>query len=275
MEIADTTVFGDGIISLENRTEQSITFSRDGKIAVFSVLKGRKANRNFWVLMQSEFINGHWKQPVECPFSGIFSDYGPFFSPNDHSMYFTSRRPVNIQDTISKPDYDIWKVTFKNGIWGKPIRLANYINTNTEEYAVSASNNKLIICAGSNDTIHRSDFFVAMRKDECMERGTLIRLTYPPNSDMWEGQPYIDPDEKFILFNYTDTTRMSNEDIFVSYHINQKWTAPTRLNSRINSSQNEFMSCLSPDGKYIFFGRNGQLYVTRFSNAVEEEKRSR
>lgn len=187
MTIADTTVFAPDVISMDNRTEQALTFSDNWNLAIFSVLKGTKANRNFWALMQSAYKDGAWQQPVECQFSGVYSDYGPYFSPNDNSLYFTSRRPVNAYDTIAKPDYDIWKVEFKNGIWNTPKRLANFINTNTEGYSISVSNQHLFICAGSTDTVHRSDFFIINRSDEFIENASLKRMTSPPNSDMWEG----------------------------------------------------------------------------------------
>lgn len=272
LAIADTTVFAPSIISIESRTEQGITFSKDGNFVVFSILKGRKANRNFWVLMQSAYKDGAWQQPVECQFSGVYSDYGPYFSPNDNSLYFTSRRPVNAHDTIVKPDYDIWKVEFKNEIWDTPKRLTNSINTNTEEYSISVSNQHLFICAGSTDTVHRSDFFIINRSDEFNENVSLERMTSPPNSDMWEGGSYVDPKEKFILYNYTDTSETANEDIYISYNKNHMWTTPQKLNSQINTSKNEFMGSLSANNKVIFFSRNGQFYMLEFSKVLKNEK---
>lgn len=270
--LADTTIFAPDIISIENRTEQAITFSNDGKLAIFSVLNGRKSNRNFWVLMQSVYLDGAWQEPVECPFSGVYSDYGPYFSPNDNALYFTSRRPENVNDTLAKPDYDIWKVECKNGIWDTPKRLANSINTTTEEYSISVSNVHLFICAGSTDTVRRSDFFTINRSDEFSEQASLERMTSPPNSDMWEGGSYIDPNEKFIVFNYTDTTESASEDLYISYFKNQEWTAPKKLNAQINTDKNEFMGALSTNKKELIFSRNGQFYRTKFSKILKNVK---
>jgi Tol biopolymer transport system component len=264
----DTAVFAPGIISLENRTEQSIAFSNDGNTVYFSVLEGRKAGRNFWVMMQSEYKNGIWQHPIQCEFSGHYSDYGPYFSPDGNSLYFTSKRPVNEQDTLAKADYDIWKIEKKNGGWSNPKRLATSINTDNEEHSISVSDTHLTICASSNDTVHLSDFFMIKRTEEFNNNSKIERLGNPPNSLMWEGQSFIDPHEKYILFSYTDTSETANEDIYISYKNKNKWTTPKKLNSLINTEANEYMHCLSPDGKFIFFGRNGQIYMAEFSKSL-------
>ena len=267
--ISDTMLFAPGIISDTGRYEQSVSFSPDGSVAYFSVHAGRKAGRNFWIIMQSKYINGQWQLPDTCSFSGQFSDYGPFLSPDGSTLYFSSRRPVNEGDTTLKNEYDIWKVSVSGNEFGKPKRLADGINTNMEEYSIAAGKNNLYICARRNDSLDRSDIFTVPVSEEDNLFASIKNLGDKVNNEMWEGQPYVNADETMLFFSHAGEGEGANEDIYVCTKDNGNWSKPKKLNGIVNTTQNEFMHFVTPDGKYLFFGRNKNILIVKIENAIK------
>jgi Tol biopolymer transport system component len=80
--------------------------------------------------------------------------------------------------------------------------------------------------------------------------------------------PYIAPDESFIIFASNRPNGISEADMFlrdggsqeldlyISYNKgNNTWTTPKNLGKGINTKAWEFGPTLSPDKKYLFFTR--------------------
>ena len=73
-----------------------------------------------------------------APFSGQYSDYDPFVTPDGSRLLWISNRPV---DGKEKEDYDIWMVEKKDrglGLAGSPRRPDD---TNAEEFYPSVAAN--------------------------------------------------------------------------------------------------------------------------------------
>lgn len=74
------------------------------------------------------------------------------------------------------------------------------------------------------------------------------------NTKYFEGDPYIAPDESFLIFtSYNRPDGLGDGDLYISFNQNGHWTAPKNLGAPINSSALDFCPNRSPDGKYFFF----------------------
>jgi Tol biopolymer transport system component len=72
------------------------------------------------------------------------------------------------------------------------------------------------------------------------------------NSSKSEGDPFISPDEDYLIFRgYTNS--LGRGDLYISYRINEKWTEPENLGEPINSMHHEMCPYVTPDGKYFIF----------------------
>jgi Tol biopolymer transport system component len=74
------------------------------------------------------------------------------------------------------------------------------------------------------------------------------------NSDIDEIDPFIAPDESYIIFLRRDRENSSNTDLFISFRKNDgSWTKAKNMGEPINSNALEICPSISPDGKYFFF----------------------
>ncbi|MEO8588991.1 MAG: hypothetical protein ABI432_06470 [Flavobacteriales bacterium] len=256
---ADSAVFLPGHVSLPDRVEQGITFSPSGDTLVFSTIIGRRNDRNLWAMLWCARVNGNWTIPDTLPFSGTFSDYGPAFAPDGGTLYFSSRRPIADTTAVIPTDYDLWKVDLAAETWGTAVRLANGVNTNGNEYSVTASRTHLVFCADRNDALGRSDLFTVERVDELNEFAGVRNMGAPVSSPMWEGAAYLSTNGDGLWWNHVDEGHSASEDILHSQLIEGRWTLPVPLGGRINTDANEFMHCATQDGRRIFFGRHGDI----------------
>jgi Tol biopolymer transport system component len=257
---ADTSIFLPGIISHPDRVEQGITFSPSGDTLVFCAITRRERSRNVWTMFSSIYRSGHWSMPETLSFSGIYSDYGPAFSCDGKGLYFSSRRPVIGTDTVPA-DYDIWVSEIGQNGWGPPRRLADGVNTLGNEYSVGVSEGELIICSDRHDRSGATDLFSVDIGEQFNDFTTRYNLGRTINTPYWEGRAFVSCDGRELWWNHTGDGPEANEDLMYSDRSKDGWSRPMRLNSTINTPANEYMQCVTPDGRFIFFGRHGDIMI--------------
>jgi hypothetical protein len=81
------------------------------------------------------------------------------------------------------------------------------------------------------------------------------------NTVDFEVDPFIAPDERYIIFARIDKERTGNFDLFISFKKKDgAWTRAENMGDKINSNRSEFCPTVSPDGKYFFFTSNRSIY---------------
>lgn len=86
------------------------------------------------------------------------------------------------------------------------------------------------------------------------------------NSQYFDFAPVISADEQVMIFTsrrpgslgtVDPTTGMYNEDIYISYKANGKWTTPKNMGNIINTEHHDASIGLSADGKILFIYKDG------------------
>jgi hypothetical protein len=90
-----------------------------------------------------------------------------------------------------------------------------------------------------------------------------VILPYPINyantTQTW-GDPFVSPDESYIIFKSIRAEGFGGNDIYISYKkLNGTWTNPKNLGSKINTQYDETSGDITPDGKYMTFGSNKDM----------------
>ncbi|MBS1601064.1 MAG: PD40 domain-containing protein [Bacteroidetes bacterium] len=163
-----------------------------------------------------------------------------------------SNRPVHSGEPV-KPDWDIWRVEIGSHGWGQPVHLDSPVNSSSSEYFPTiADNGNLYFGSGRKGGRGRSDIYVA--------RWTGAGYAEPENlgdsintADN-EYEPYIAPDESYLVFMATYPNGIGNADFFLSRRINGVWEKARRLPEPVNSSATEWGGKMTRDGRYFFFG---------------------
>src|SRR6266540_969037 len=163
--LPEPILFGEGTISTGDM-ELNAAFTPDGRTLYFTK---RTPKYQFWVIVVSHFQRGRWSEPEVAEFSGQYSDFDP------------------------------WVVEKKGTGWSAPMPLAEPVNTKAQEFYPSvASNGTLYFSSGREGGKGRGDIYRARLVDgkyaEPENLGDAI------NSQYFEGDPYIAPDESYLVF---------------------------------------------------------------------------
>jgi Tol biopolymer transport system component len=247
-------IFAQGIVSTA-QGEFNAAFSPDGKEFYFSVNEpgGRETMR----FMTQE--NDRWTPPQPAPFVSPQNDCDPIFSFDGRRLYFISTRPK--KERSRSRDWDIWYVEKIDGGWSEPINIGSPVNSDVDEYYVSLTKDGTIYFA-SNRAGGLGSFDIYRSRLVEGQYAKPENLGAAINTKYLEHDPFIAPDESYILFTSVDRPGgFGTGDLYISTR--QKdgtWTKSKNLGKAFNTNGYDFCPIVSPDGKYFFFTRKGDIF---------------
>jgi Tol biopolymer transport system component len=239
-------LFGNGIVSTAE-DDLNAAFSPDGKTVFFT----RNFPRNrLGIILYSEYKNKKWTTPRIAPFSGLATDYDPFFSHDGSKIFYCSNRGENGK---AKGDFDIWYVEKTADGWSAPKSAGAAVNSAVDEFYPSlASDGTLYFSSNRPGGKGSYDIYRARWADG--------KFTEPENLGEGVNTPsveldnYISPDQKFLVFAANGRKDdLGGGDLYISQNKNGIWTPSRNLGAPINSPAREYCPIGSPDGKYFFF----------------------
>lgn len=239
-------LFAPGMISTHGHFEFACTFSPDGKEFYFT-RRADDGGRN--VIMVSTFLVDGWTAPDTAEFSKEGSDHEPHISPDGKNLYFGTTR---IKPGDDSPSYGIWVLNKSETGWSDP------------EYAVDG----MYASATQEGSLYVTDIsglteggIVKFTPKEGVF-GNPVRLGGGVNDPENGIHPFISPDERFLLFDGYRKVGFGGEgDIYVAFRDeDHSWSDAYNLGEEVNGPGTDFCASLSPDGKYIFFTKNRDIY---------------
>jgi Tol biopolymer transport system component len=240
-------IFAPSIIS-HGFHENGIAFCTDGNELFYSTSDNKYTSKTFIYLKKE---NNKWSTPEIAPFSGSYYDHSIFFSPDNKKLFFSSMRPFS-SNSDSKGDLDIWVIEKDGHSWGKPVHLDSPINTAKSEQITSIAANGTIYLRTNYEG--RGKWAIYISRLEKGKYTAAEKLDKTINKGYNEGNPFIFPDESFLLFKSSKPGGYGNTDLYVSFRQkDNSWGEPINLGEKINSPEYELEPRLSPDGKYLFF----------------------
>ena len=236
-------------------------FAKKGKIFLF------RGSINF---MDSVFImeeiEGRWTSPQKILFLSPHEDRHFILAPDGTKIFFTSRRPV---DSRGEPEEhpNLWVVENRISGWSLPQLLEAPINTDQAEfYSTVTENSTLYFTRSASD--ERADIYRSPLVNGEYSRAEV--LPKPVNTKYVDGDPYIAPDESYMIFLSDRPEGFGQHDFYISFRLKDgTWTQPKNLGKDINSDGNDVCPLVTDDGKYFFFGSNRTgRYEIYWVNAV-------
>lgn len=285
--------FAEGVVSTKGR-ELNAVFTPDGREFYFT----RHGEDRRWTIMRLAIEDGRWSPPRPASFSGRWSDVDLFITADGRRLYFCSNRPL--QGDTPK-DFDIWVCERSSDGWGEPRNVGSPVNSASNEFYPSLTCDGTLYFQSSRpggpglSDIWRSRLVDGRYADaEC--------LPSPVNSAASEGDALVGADESFLIVSVTlgerersGSTRAAaavrRDDVisgaapppppppaapglFLSLRgDDDTWSPLVSLGAAINTTD-AGVNCqmLSPDGRYLFFTRGGDIYWVDAA-VVEEAKR--
>jgi hypothetical protein len=213
-------------------------------------------------------VNNQWTKPEVASFSGMYKDLEPFLSPNGLQLFFATNRVNNKSKTIKK-DIDIWYVerVSLQSKWSAPKNVGPIINTNANEYYPSVTNKgDLFFTAAYKDAKGKEDIYVSRYVNGLYTKP--VSLGTGVNSEKYEFNAYVAPDESFILFtSYGRKDDLGGGDLYISYKDkNDKWTAAQHLGKNINSNKIDYCPFVDFKTNTFYFTSDRNLLSKSFSS---------
>jgi ankyrin repeat protein len=248
--------FAPGIVYLDHGT---ISVSPDGQ-------------EMYWptgtAIMMTKVQEGRWTQPAYAPFSGPsdinFHDDVPFVTPDNKRLFFTSKRPLSSE---TSPKENIWFVERTSTGWSQPKPVGPAVNAMGLHWQVSVSTSGTLCFGGRSDKdgYGLTDLYCSRLVDG--EYTKPVNLGPAVNSKDGESQPFIAPDESFILF-YRALGQIPTA--YVSFKGRDgQWLPAVKFD--LPWAPAGLM--VSPDGKYLFAA--GRWRSAKFLDELRPKEGSR
>ena len=259
-------VFAPGVVSTGDVFAS--TFIPDGRTVVFT----KFAPPRPMALMMSVLVDGRWSTPTVLPFSGVYRDLDPSFSPDGARLYFSSGRPSGPSAADTTSGVDTWYVTrFSNG-WSSPSRLPEPVNGNdTDMYPSTTNRGVLYFDSFRSRPSRRLVYRAEPRPDGSLGEPQALSPTI--NADSGASNLFVDADERYVVFGAVRPEGAGGMDLYISWKTATGWSTPVNLGPGVNTTATEFCPFVSRDGRSLYFTRVSTLadkrvernvYVVRF-----------
>lgn len=195
-----------------------------------------------------------WEKPEVASFSGKFNDLEPFLSPDGLRLFFASNRPFNENDKAK--DYDIWYVERKDlaSGWSVPVNMGNTINTEYDEFYPSVSErNNLFFTSDYPNSKGKDDIYMSSWKDK--DYITPISLSDAINSEGYEFNAFVAPDESFLIFSgYNRADGLGSGDLYISFKSEDNtWSIAKNMSAEVNSKQMDYCPYINTKTGIMYF----------------------
>lgn len=243
------------VISTNDHFEFILTISPDGNEILFT----RRIDKAD-VIMVSKRSSKGWSDPL--PFEAL-NEVGGFeqhLSLKGNRIYFSRLAPppgVTLEGPPKTREEEamlvgIWYMDRTDSGWSEPVYCTHGMYVTTTH----------------DGTIYTTDIRgpVGISCSRLIDRkySDLQMLGGGVNDPASGAHPCIDPDEKFIVFDSEREGGYGKSDLYVCFRqADGGWSTAINLGTAINTKETDFCPSLSPDGRYLFYSSNGDIYWVR------------
>ena len=251
-------LFAPGIVSTRGNLEYSCTFSPDGREMFFTARISKNIARMFY----SRWDKDGWTFPEIPKFSRGHIDYLPYIMPDGMRMFFGRIEKDENGAVISNGLYAMDRDEKKSFAWSDP-------------YLFEDGEGWMHVSATKDQTVYTT--YLPNRKTA---RFRFINGGYPeretPEGGLHPGgHPHIDPDDSYIIFDSEREGGFGSGDLWVCFrNPDGTWGEGINLGNKVNTPGNESIPHLTPDGKYLFYTANRDIFwvSTEFINELKPKE---
>jgi Tol biopolymer transport system component len=239
-------IFAPGTVSTEN-FEWSCTIAPDGNEILFTRMLGTRND-----ILSMSFDGEKWSDPRSARFCDGFNCQTPFISPDGSEVFYTARQPRHEGEEY-RGHGDIWTANKVGSAWVNhhPVDIPTY-----PYYGHASPSEGGTLFSG---TVNEQPLVRFKPQGEHYIGPEVIDTDNPEN--LHGMNPFIAPDESYILFSDKRTGGFGGHDIYVSFRqTDAEWSEAKNLGNVINGGGWESCPTVSPDGKYLFFTSDGDIY---------------
>lgn len=231
---------------------EGTAFSPDGTLFFAAV---GAADWSTAKLYLSTYANDTWSDFVEAPFlTGFSTSCEAVFLADGKTLLFTGKKGTDPQH--------IWSVSYAKGAWGTPVALPSPINDDANTWRGSFTADGAFYFGSERLDPVNGIMGIYKGVKDASQTWKVELVGAPITTDVYECDPCIAPDGRFIIFaSYRDGL---TSDLYVSFRTPEGgWGEGISLGPDFNLTRNsvgnavqEYGAHLSSDGKYLFYTRH-------------------
>jgi len=201
------------------------------------------------VLFLQSRENGRWSAAERLPWAERYQVGDFTVAPDGRSLAFVSNIPIEGLGLIGEGG-NIWIAERTSSGWTEPRPAGPGVNTDFHDsYPSLAASGNIYFFSRRPGGFGQSDLYVSRRRDgrylPAENLGPIL------NTDAHEWDPYIAPDESYLIFN---SMKLGGDDFYISWRTaSGTWGDPIHLGPDINSAGSDNRPYVTADGKYFFF----------------------
>ncbi len=249
-------VFAPGTISVSGRGEFASVFSGDGTEFIFGVGDGTKTE-----IRSTRLIDGTWTEPRTIVSHERYSFMDAALSPDESQLYFISNQPLDGKGEPKDPD--LWFSDRTEDGWGPPQNAGPVLNSERGEYYVSFTDEGTLYFTTNRAAAEGQeiDFDIHAAPMVAGEFQQPIRLGGSVNSEGYDGDVFVAPDESYLIFSSGRPDGLGNGDLYVSFRtVTGGWTEAKNMGPVINTEGQDYCPFVTRDGRYLFYSRDRDIY---------------
>lgn len=222
-----------------NGIQWNNSFTQNGD-QVFYTIQGK--TRAYLVTQRFDGEKYGAIEPLPFDSAYLYSDV--MVNETGDQVWFMATIP---HPTTGKTDFNLWQSKLKSGQWSKPTPMGEATSgEGNEGYPCPVSSGNLYFSV-ARDGSRNSDIHV-LKPGETASQA----LPAPIQTDKFEGDAYISPDESFIIFAAFDKPDgLGFSDLYISIKHGRNWAEPKNMG--INSPGYDGSPFVTHDGKYLIF----------------------
>jgi Tol biopolymer transport system component len=209
-----------------------------------------------FTLFRSTLSGSAWSKPEPLqiyPPGGQGMAVDMAYSPDGRELYFLGRFKPGVPQADAP--LDIWVIRQRDGRWSSAELVGPPVSTDaSESYPSVASDGSLYFTSNRPGGLGGSDIYRAQRLPDGRFDAP-VNIGSPPNSDRGEGDTFVSPDERYLIFTANRPGSFGKADLYVSFRSGSAWGPAINLGPSINTADVDFCPMVTPDGKYLFFSR--------------------
>lgn len=252
--LTSVEIVAEGVIS----TSESQTFPAEDPVTGdlwFSVIGD---SFDAQTIMVAKRTDSGWSSPETAPFSGVWGDRAPRFSPDGSSLFVTSNRPR--PGSSEAGDMNVWRLRRTETGWSAPELVASAVNSEASDIHPSITSSGVWVASNRSGGLGRSDLYRIGPSGEVEHFGS------PLNDELSQPDLWVSPDETWMILAITDRPGgYGGDDLYVSRLENGAWSEPVNLGPEINTAAYEYGPWVTADGEHLLFTshRDGPSHVYR------------
>ncbi|MDF1503180.1 hypothetical protein [Roseisolibacter sp. H3M3-2] len=232
----------------------SAAFTPDGRSVVFTYRDRASGVVELWTARHD---GTRWTGAGPAPFARGWTSADPFITRDGRRLYFSWEKPSPTAPADTVADFDTWTSERRDdGTWGEPTHVGDAPHSPQSDMYPSVTR---------DGTLYFDSVRPGLPARRNVWRARLAGGRYGPaeplpravnDSAGGASNPYVDPDERYIIFMAGRPGGLGRGDLWISYRRpDGAWGAPQNLGPRVNTADVEFCPTVSPDGRWLLFSR--------------------